>query len=104
MGAQYVGAYRGLTSGVRARERAKTGVKTGVTRAIGQKPLGWAEFWYKQVLSWRSVLCESINQSTEGESHAHKESIISAPLKKGFARTVLNFNTVQRSHKNQSIH
>ena len=56
------------------------------------------------VLSWRSVLCESINQSTEGESHAHKESIISAPLRNGFARTVLNFNTVQRSHKNQSIH
>ena len=46
-----MGAYRGLTGGVRARERAKTGVKTGVTRAIGQKPLGWAEFWYKQVLS-----------------------------------------------------
>ena len=33
-----------------------------------------------------------INQSIhcEGESHAHKESIISAPLKKVCARTVLN--------------
>ena len=55
-----MGAYRGLTSGVRARERAKTGVKTGVTRAIGQKPLGWAEFWYKQVLRSAGIAIDAV--------------------------------------------